>query len=540
LAARLSEDPALRVLLVDAGPFYRSLDEYPPELRDASSALASIPGHHNGWSFMAQVTPKVAFPVVRGKAFGGSSAVNGTMFIRGAPADFDAWSALGNEEWSHEKLLPYFLKLEADQDFGGPLHGSEGPIPVRRPQRDELGADQSTFMEACVENGFAEIADKNADHGEGAGPIPLNNIGNVRINTALAYILPNLARPNLTVWGEVFVRRVIFEGRAAVGIEIEQDGTRRSVRGGEIILSAGAIKSPHILMLSGIGPAKDLEAAGIPVIHANEAVGKNLTDHPATVVGYRTRRMVAHRPGQPQMQVMLDFTAEGSSCRTDLAIIPLCGNAFAAAMKGSDERGGLLRWLPAPLRHPLSTLRALRGTSIKTLLTQYRHRKDRLITCIMNQADARGELRITSSDPHVPPDINYHNFELPSDRRRMREAVRLAVRMLQSRAFGKLGATVTTPAPDILASDGRLDDWIVASAFTAFHTASSCRMGAEGDPDAVVDQYCRVRGVTGLRVVDCSIMPFVPRRGVAASAIMLGERAADLVRETLRNDHPNE
>ena len=256
LAARLSEDPNRSVLLVDAGPHFKTIEEFLPALQQGGSLASSFRGHPNNWSFKAKLTPELSYSVPRGLVVGGSSALNGTVFIRGVPEDSDGWAALGNDEWSFEKVLPYFRKLENDLDFQSDgqdeLHGTGGPIPVRRPKPSEWNTVQQSFVQACLDAGHPEDPDMNSSESIGVGAPPLNNIDGIRMNTAITYLTPNLSRPNLTVWGEMLVRRILFDGRKAFGVEAEKDGQPITIHGGEIVLSAGAVKSPHLLLVSGI------------------------------------------------------------------------------------------------------------------------------------------------------------------------------------------------------------------------------------------------------------------------------------------------
>ncbi|HYX95666.1 MAG TPA: GMC family oxidoreductase N-terminal domain-containing protein, partial [Geodermatophilus sp.] len=249
LAARLA-DAGRRVLVLEAGADH---DEFPADLRDAARMAAAVPGHPANWDLTGVLTEGVTFPVPRGRVAGGSSALNGGYFVRGTRADLDGWAAAGNDLWSYDAVLPSFVRLEADREYGDrPGHGADGPVPVRRPAgghplADALGA-------AAAEFGAPEEPDKNADGLPGWGPVPLNVADGVRVNTAMAYLAPRRGHPGLTVCGGVPVRRVVVEGGRAVGVETA-DGV---VRAGEVVLAAGAVGSPQLLLLSGIGPADDL------------------------------------------------------------------------------------------------------------------------------------------------------------------------------------------------------------------------------------------------------------------------------------------
>ena len=526
LAARLSENGTRKVLLIEAGPHYRRVEDYPEELLQATSAVSSTPGHPNNWSFIGQVSSKVAYPVPRGKVVGGSSALNATVFCRGTPEDFDGWAAAGNDAWSYEKVLPYFRKIEADRDFTNQYHGNLGPIPVRRVPREDLAPDQQAFLTACLDMGYPEDPDKNSPDSDGVGILPMNNVDGLRVNVAMAYLEPVRNRANLTIESNMFVRRVVFDGQKAVGVEVEQAGETRLISGSEVILSAGAIKSPHLLMLSGIGPAAELRANGIEIIHDSAGVGKNLMDHPTVVVPYSLTKKWADKPNLQQVQVSLQYTATGSPIRHDVEINPCCINPFGSSASGMGSFGG---GIAAFLKRPLATLAGLRGVSIKRLVTQLLQRDDLLVICSLQQPEGRGSLTLKSSDPHQQPELRYNYFENSFDRQRMREAVRLTSKLLDHKALKSLGASMKAPTRPVLENDDALDEWLLGNVFTAVHTAGTCKMGLASDESAVVDQYGRVHGVSGLRVVDCSIQPTSVRRPANATAIMIGEYAADLI-----------
>ncbi len=281
LATRLSESPDRSVLLLEAGPDYPDFDLLPDDLKFGYTPTASEMGAPHNWSFTGIGTPQQGpIAVPQGKVLGGTSAINGQVFLRGVPEDYDQWAAWGNDEWSFLKVLPFFRKLETDTDVRDDFHGFDGPIPVRRHKREAWLPLQVAFHRACLDAGYAEVYDHNNPDSEGVGPFPMNNPDGVRMNTALTYLNPNRHRLNLTVRANVQVRRVLFEGRQAVGVEVDSGGERFVVSGREIVLSAGAVASPQLLMLSGIGPAAHLQSLGIPVVQALPEVGQNLRDHP--------------------------------------------------------------------------------------------------------------------------------------------------------------------------------------------------------------------------------------------------------------------
>lgn len=495
LAARLSEDPGRRVLLIEAGPDYPTLERLPDKLKYGYLTAADLaPGDHD-WGFLAQATPQ-AEPMLapRGKVTGGSSAVNGEIFLRGIPEDFDAWAGLGNSEWSFEKVLPFFRRLERDLDFGGELHGTDGPIPVIRWKREEWVAPQTAFHAACLDAGFSDCPDHNVPTVSGVGPIPLNTLDGIRWSTNVGYLNPARGRPNLTIMPDTLVHRVVFEGRRATAIVVRSGGELSTLYGGEIILSAGAIGSPLLLLLSGIGPADLLGVAGVSIRHDLPGVGRNLRDHPHAGALWAPRPGYAMDPDLPRYQVALRYTAPGSDLRNDMQILMI---SFATARV---DRGG-------DGRTPL-------GVAIQPVL---------------NLARSQGELRLQSDDPEQQPLLDYNLLADPFDRRRLRDALHLCLRLAEHPSFREILGPRLYPTDEALASDDALDDWLLEAVSTTNHISGTCKMGPASDPEAVVDQYGRVHGLEGLRVADASIMPDCVRANTNATTMMIGERMADLV-----------
>ncbi|MCD5312911.1 GMC family oxidoreductase [Kineosporia babensis] len=530
LAARLSEDPQRRVLLLEAGPDPSTTADFPSEILDAGGLSAAMPGHPNNWAFLAHLTPELTYLVARGKILGGSTAINGTYFVRARKADFDAWAQAGNDEWTYEKCLPYYRKLENDHDFADPeIHGNDGPMPVTRAPQ-QVHPVTRAFAQACAELGFTAEPDKNAQTEPGYGALPVNAVDGVRINTGLAYINPARKRPNLVVRGNTTVRRVCFEGKRATGVEVESHGKIETIPAGEVILSAGAIKSPHLLALSGIGPAKELKAAGIEVIHDSPGVGKNFSDHPDISLAWTPKRRLTGRNQRDMFQSVLNFRATGSPHDGDLEILPQL-RPLAEALGLHTGRRVRLRGLLPIVRRSVAIVRDLKGVSLRRLRQQAATRNDLAFSVAVQQAESRGTITTTSADPQVPPSIDYNYLSTPDDLRRMREVVRVSVALLRTRAFEKYFRDLSELDQSTLDDDNRLDAWLRSRLGTAIHACGSCAMGPETDPDAVVDQYGRVYGVSGLRVADTSILPTTPSRGPAATAVLIGERMAAFVKE---------
>lgn len=482
LAARLSENPDRSVLLLEAGRDLADLPDAGRHVSDASTMAGAVEGHAANWSFEATLTASRSTSVPRGRVMGGSSTVNGGVFVRATPADFDGWAALGNDEWSFAKVLPFLKRLEDDRDFpGGEYHGTGGPIPVARTVPSALHPMSDAFVAACAALDFAEETDKNAPGPPGFGRLPLNVVDGVRVNAAMAYITPNRPRANLTIESGVTARRVVMRGARAVGVEVERSGVIERFEGDEIVLSAGAVMSPYLLLVSGVGPAAALRRHGIEVIADLPGVGTHCSDHPQLFVGFETSQRLLRGAGSGIVEVALDAVVDGAP----VALMP-----YLASM------GELI---------PGS------GASATELV----------LGVMLESAANTIEVSLRSDDPRDAPAIDYHSLESAIDRARLRGAVEIGLSILDSAAMTDLGVRRVMPR-----SAADLDSWISDNITTAVHLCSGAPMGPDADRMAVVDQYCRVRGVEGLRVVDTSVLPTAPSRGPAATAILIGERAS--------------
>ena len=493
VASRLSEDPARSVLLLEAGPDYPDLETMPDDVKYGYAPRASEQGAPHNWSFNGVGTHRQTepMPVPRGKVMGGSSAINGQVFLRGVPEDYDNWASWGNDEWSFMKVMPYFRKQETDTDIRDDFHGFDGPIPVRRHARETWLPLQNAFQEVCQELGYPEVYDHNNPDSTGVGPFPMNNPNGVRMSTALTYINPNRHRLNLTIRPNVQVQRILFEGARAVGVQVESGGEVFAVEGGQIVLCAGAVASPQLLMLSGVGPAEQLERLGLPVVADSPGVGRNLRDHPLVAVRVKVKDDFPLDPDAPRMQTLLRYTASGSGARNDMQIFP---SSFSTPLGGDPFAEEGIRF-----------------------------------TCMLELAESAGEITLQSTDPGQQPYIDCRYLEAEWDRARLREGVHIVMRILEHDSFKDIFDGLISPTADDLASDEALDDWMLREVWIGQHLSGTCKMGPDSDPLAVVDQYCRVKGVQGLRVADASVMPDVIRANTNCTTIMIGERVAEWV-----------
>ena len=502
LATRLSEDLSRSVLLLEAGSDYPDFDTMPDEIKYGygtdRNIWARAFGHdspHN-WEYQARSTdtaPPMMVP--RGRLVGGSSAVNAQIFLRGLPEDFDMWAEEGNAGWSFKDVMPYLLAVESDRDFGDDFHNKDGPIIVRRHKEEDWLPDQRAFYESCRAEGFEHSADQNHPDSTGVGPAPMNNPGRVRWSTAIGYLSQARHRLNLTIKPNCLVHRVLVQRGRATGVLVESGAELFEVQAKEVILSAGSIGSPHILMRSGVGPADTIQQAGGEVLHELPGVGRNLRDHPQVAVIWRSKPEFEQDPLAPKLQVVLRYTAPGSDLRNDMLIHQMSHATRESIFAGGDTA----------------------AYGVGMIIALY-------------LAKGKGRITLKSMDPHAHPVLDYNYLAEEEDRRRMRDAVRLCVRMGEHPAFADIIEKRTDPTDANLVSDETLDAWLARKAATSHHISSTCKMGPASDPQAVVDNTGKVHGLEGLRVVDTSIMPDCIRANTNASTIMIGERIAAFIR----------
>ena len=500
LASRLTEDEGRSVLLLEAGPDYPDPATLPDEVKYGYGPRRPFPFNPTGenkWSYVARYTDEAPARLVpRGRMTGGSSAINAYIFLRGAPEDYDDWAAMGNDEWSFKKLLPYFLRIERDLNFDGDFHGSKGPIPVNRFSREEMNADQQAFYDACLAHGFPDCPDHNDPDSTGVGPTPLNNVDGVRWSAAMGYLREARERPGLTIAARTQARRVVFEGKRAAGVEVECGEGVVVYYADEVVLAGGAIGSPHLLLLSGVGPANHLVESGIDVVQDTPGVGRNLRDHPQVAVKWRTRAGYRHDTTAAGTQTTLRYTASGSHLRNDMLIHPSSLSVF--------------NLFPGKL-DPDTEL----GVS--------------MVVCL-DLAVGSGSLELRCDDYRIQPRLDYNFLVDPFDRQRMREGVHIALELSEHPRYQELLAERVDPDETDLESDDNLDTWMRTRVSTSHHVSGTCKMGPSSDDMAVVDQYGRVHGLDGLRVVDASIMPDCIRANTNATALAIGERVADFMR----------
>ena len=495
LASRLSEDRNRNVLLLEAGPDYPDVNSMPDNIKYGVQAwYESYDIDEHTWGYKALATPlQEPFKLPRGKVVGGSSAINGQIWFRGIPEDYDDWEAQGNEGWGFLDVLPYFRKIETDLDFpGDDFHGSDGPIPVRRYKEDELFASPKAFLNACQAAGYPYTHDHNHPESTGVGYLVVNRINDIRMSTAVTYLQMARDRMNLTVRSDVLVHRVLIENGRAVGVEVESGGETYRVESDLTILSGGAINSPQLLMLSGVGPADHLSESGISVIADVPGVGQNLRDHIAVFVKYESdlEEPVPERPAP--LQIGMRYTTPDSPYRNDMHMRPIS-----------------IRTEHVPVDFDPSIAKTPTGFSIA-----------------LQKAVGKGELRLATADPYDQPILDYRYLSEPLDIERMRGAVRLCAKLSETPEYAPAMMRRVDPTDDVLIDDDALDNWLLSNVRTQHHSSGTCKMGPSSDPMAVVSPKCEMHAVEGLMVVDASVMPDVIRANTNATTIMIAEKVA--------------
>jgi choline dehydrogenase len=511
LAARLSENPAVRVLLLEAGPPDRSLWIHLP----IGYAKTMWSPRYN-WRFYTEPDPnmngrRIYWP--RGRTLGGSSSINGLIYIRGQREDYDEWCRIGNPGWAYEDVLPYFIKSETNQRGAGPYHGDRGPLRI-----SDIGKRHpliEAFIAGAEAIGVPRNDDFNGPTQEGAGYYQLTTWRGWRVSAAVAYLRPAMKRPNLRVETEAHATRIDFSGRRAVGVRYRQRGREIAARcRAEVLLAAGAVQSPQLLQLSGVGPSPVLRKFGIPVVADLPGVGENLQDHLQVRLIYECNKPITTND---ELRSLLG--------RVKIALQWLIWGRGPLAV-GINQGGCFMRALPDSTRPDVQFHVATLSADVAGG-TVHPFSGFTLSVCQL-RPQSRGRVTIASTDPLAAPTIEPNYMATDLDQRTVIAGIRAARSIAASAPLAPLVRREVLPGPDAR-DDAALLEFAREHGATIFHPVGTCKMGS--DPMAVVDARLRVHGVAGLRVVDCSIMPTLVSGNTHAPAVMIAEKAVDLIRE---------
>lgn len=510
LAARLSEDPSVRVALIEAGGSGAG-----PLVTTPAGTVAMLPTRLNNWGFETVPQPGLGGRrgyQPRGRALGGSSAINAMVYVRGHRSDFDHWAALGNPGWSYDEVLPYFVRAEGNERLGLPYHGQSGPLGVADSRTDS--PYHRVFLDAAREAGFGLNDDFNGAEQEGLGVFQVTQRNGERCSAARAYLHPVMAqRPNLVVLTESLAQRIVFAGRRATGVQFTQRGQQRTLSARrEVIVCAGALQSPQLLMCSGVGHALTLAAHGVPLVHHLPGVGANLQDHIDFAFCCRVRDTALTGVSLPGAWRLLHEALRWKRERRGM----LATN-FA-------EAGGFVRLSPDSAAPDIQFMLVTAMVDDHSRRLHWGHGLSLHVTLL--RPASRGSVSLAGPTMATPPRIDPRYYDDAHDLDRMVQGFRLGRRLLGAPAFA---SRITK---ELYTADARSDEQIRAAlrqrSDTVYHPVGSCRMGS--DAQAVVDHELRVHGIEGLRVVDASVMPTIVGGNTNAATIMVAEKAADLIR----------
>ncbi|UTW02106.1 choline dehydrogenase [Amphritea atlantica] len=512
LANRLTEDSNNSVLVLEAGGTDKSIFIQMPT---ALSYPMNTPKY--AWQFHTEKEPFLdgrSMHCPRGKVLGGGSSINGMVYVRGHACDFEEWEKQGAKGWGYQQCLPYFKKAESWDKGGDQYRGDSGPLTTCGGNDMLLNPLYQAFIDAGKEAGYPTTKDYNGYRQEGFGPMHMTVKNGVRASTSNAYLRDALKRSNLTLISGVLTRKVVLEGKRAVGIEYEKNGQITEVAATkEVILAAGSVGSPHLLQLSGIGPEKVLQEAGVEVIHNLPGVGENLQDHLEVYFQYHCKQPIT-------LNSKLDLISKGLIGTRWMLFKDGLGATNHFESCGFIRSRAGLKWpniqyhfLPAAMRYDGG--KAIEGHGFQVHVGP-------------NKPESRGRIWIKSSDPKAKPGILFNYIGTEQDKQDWRDTIRLTRELLNQPAMDPFRGDEIQPGLHI-SSDETIDQWVRENVESAYHPSCSCKMGADNDPMAVLDNQCRVRGLEALRVVDSSIFPTIPNGNLNAPTIMVAEKAADMI-----------
>lgn len=511
LANRLSEDINCSVLVLEAGRKDHAWDLF---IHMPAALTYPIGSKFYDWCYESEPEPFMHNRRIyqgRGKVLGGSSSINGMIFQRANPMDYERWAGdPGMEGWDYAHCLPYFKRMENCLAGGDEYRGTEGPLELERgPVTNPLF---TAFFEAVQQAGYELTDDVNGYKQEGFAPFDRNVRRGRRLSASRAYLHPVLKRPNLQVETKAFVTKILFEGKKAVGVEFVQRGQTQKIFANEIILSGGSINSPQLLLLSGVGNAAELEELGINIVHDLPGVGENLQDHLEVYVQFACKQPVSLYPAlkwynKPWIGLQWLLFKSGPAASNHFE-----GGGFVRSNEDVDYPNLMFHFLPVAIRYDGTSPSGGHGYQVH-IGPMY--------------SDARGSVKLKSTDPTVHPALRFNYLSTDQDRREWVEAIHCARHILNQPAFEPFNGGEVSPGPSVQSNEEILD-WVGKDGETAYHPSCTCKMGT--DAMAVVDpNTMRVHGVEGLRVVDSSVMPYVPNANNYAPTMMLAEKAADLI-----------
>jgi len=512
LANRLSESGEHNVILLENGGSDKNIMIQMP------TAL-SYPMNTDkfAWQFHTEPEPfldnrKMHCP--RGRVMGGSSSINGMVYVRGHAKDFDQWEEHGAKGWSYQDCLPYFKRCETWHEGENEYRGGSGPLSTSNGNNMKLNPLYKAFINAGKEAGYPETNDYNGQQQEGFGPMHMTVGNGVRSSTSNAYIKPVIKRPNLEIITGVLVERVILENKKATGVEYSVSGRKKTIKAKkEVLLCAGSIGSPQLLQLSGIGPKQVLHNAGVEVVHELPGVGENLQDHLEVYFQYNCKKPITlnsklnlFSKGLIGVQWILAKTGLGATNHFES-----CG--FIRSRAGIEWPNIQYHFLPAAMRYDGNA--AMKGHGYQ-------------VHAGVNKVSSRGRVRINSSDPTAKPSIIFNYLETEEDRQDWRDCIRLTREILSQPALDEFNGGEASPGLEVK-SDDEIDAWVRANVESAYHPSCSCKMGSSNDPMAVVNSDGQVIGIDNLRVIDSSVFPTIPNGNLNGPTIMLAEKMADSV-----------
>jgi choline dehydrogenase len=494
IASRLSENPDLAVLLIEAGPHYRSVEQTPSDLTD--SRAVSVVAHD--WNYITDVIPGREFPYARGKVTGGCSAVNGVIALRGLEQDFREWFQLGNKGWDWENILPIYNRIENDKDYGYKnYHGNNGPLPIVRFGSDQYTKVVAEFKATAMGQGYQWVPDHNHPAGlDGVGPIPMNRGADniLRVSSSIAYLLDAQNRPNLTIMDQTIANKIVFNGKIAKGVEISRKNSNPDVvYGGEVIVCCGAINSPALLLRSGVGPHDELTRLGIDSVSELQGVGGNLIDHSLAVVASYPKDNIIHED-DADVQMVIHYTAPGSAHVNDMQIYCL-GKLGSERFPGADPNAGYMF-----------------GAGI-----------------VINRPDSRGRVLLDSRDPNVQPRIDHRLNSDGEDMRKMVDGVRRGYQLLTSGSLKEISKGIAVLDDKIIENTRAVERYVTERSATIWHASGTCKMGPSTDNHAVVDSNLKVHECQNLRVADTSIFPDHVSRNPMLTCYVVAEKVVDII-----------